>query len=799
MSAPRDGARAFASAAGAGYGVDEGGEACVRPSIPYVAIASAGVWSACAASVSIAPRFDASALTALAPVFLAVAVVCAIGIAALRRRWAHAALSLLLGLAFGACLGSLFVSSAQNGIEKAAAEGFGEIELTATADGSATEFGGSCEALARTESGERYRVRVYLDPSVPLPRYGDTVTIRGAIEPPSERSRQTFAAGGVAGTVDVGSQAFERPTAASRPIVAIRNAAIDAVLDGPGSIEGRAAVAALACGFRGALDETGDYEAFKASGLAHVIAVSGSHLSLVVGIVACALRGAGAGPRASAVASAAFIAGYLVVSGMPVSAVRSAVMAVCGLASVFAGRRPSSLNGLGVCVAALVVADPACAASVSFALSAGSTAAIVLLAPLLRSWARTALPRAPRTLADGIALTGAASVGSTPLSAAVFSQVPLVSLPANLVAAPLFSAACALGLGGALLAVACPPLAPWALAPALPFAEALLFAARMFASAPFACVPASVSVPAAVAASLAIGGALWAAWPQPSRRMLAVGAATCASCLAALAVALPWASGDEIVALDVGQGDAVLVRSAGSAVLVDTGTEDARLLSALARHGVLRLDAVVVTHPDDDHCGSLPALSRAVEVDRVIVAGDLLDCACDACAGLRETASQAASETVGLDVGDVVSVGRFALRAIWPDGFSDEGGNADSLCFAVGYDVDGDGAGEWNALLVGDAEDEQLRELVGSGRVGDVDVYKVGHHGSAAAISPETAALIQPEIAIVSVGAGNRYGHPSPDALAALEGVGCEVLRTDERGDVSLRFSAERIDVATMR
>ncbi len=795
---PAGAAAAFVQASGAGMGFD-GAAGAVRPSLPPLALVALGLWLSCAVAVTAAPGVPAQTCFAAALGSLSAAAAFGVATAAFRgSRPVRLALGFLLGAALGCAVGLLSGASAQDRAARAAEEPYGDWELTALADASATQYGGMCLVEARAESGETYRLRAYLE-EVGDVRYGDVATVRGGVEAAEGESGARLLSQGIVGTIDADAAAFRRPEAANRPLVALRNEALDAILSGPGSDEARGAIAALACGLRAPLDETGVYEAFQASGLAHVIAVSGSHLSLVAGVSACALRGLRAGARTAAVANGALIAAYLVVSGMPVSAVRSAAMAACGLAAVFAGRRGASANALSLVVVSLVAADPPCAASVSFALSAASTAGIVLLSPLFRAWARTCVPRLPAAVRDGAALTCAASVGSVPLSAAVFAQVPLVSLPANLAASPLFGAACSLGLVGALVSAAFPAAAPWALLPALPCAELLVAVARACAAVPFACVPADVGTAPAVACSIILAAALWARWPLPSRRTLLRVAASLAAASVAVACAVPLLAPDEIVALDVGQGDAILVRSAGAAVLVDTGTNDAQLLAALARHGVARLDAVVITHADDDHCGSLSALGRAVEVGRVLLARDALSCACGSCEGLRADAAAVAGSVDGLSAGDRIAVGRFGLEVVWPDAYVEEGGNADSLCLLVTYARGGTEADAWAALLVGDAEAEELAAMVEAGRVGDVDLYKVGHHGSRAALDAETAAAIDPEIAFVSVGADNRYGHPAPETLAALAEVGCEVFRTDLSGDVSCRFSPSRLEVVPMR
>ena len=357
------------------------------------------------------------------------------------------------------------------------------------------------------------------------------------------------------------------------------------------------------------------------------------------------------------------------------------------------------------------------------------------------------------------------------------------------------------GLVGAVAALAVPAAGSPLLAGAALASEALCAAARACASLPCAGVPVDLPVVPALAGAAVLAAALWALWPPPSPRTAALVAGASAAAALAVVLVAPRLAGDEIVMLDVGQGDAFVVRSEGAAVLVDTGNQERLLREGLARHAVLRLDAVVVTHGDDDHMGALASLKGVVQVDRVLVAADALACPCEACARLRGDAAALVGEGAvqGLAQGDRLHVGAFDLEAVWPARFADGGGNADSLCLLARADADGDGAADWTALLAGDAEHEQLAAMEEQGLVGRVDVLKVGHHGSKNALTPELAAALSPRIALVSAGAGNRYGHPADKTLRELADAGAQIWRTDEAGDVSCKSTAQGIAVASLR
>ena len=326
------------------------------------------------------------------------------------------------------------------------------------------------------------------------------------------------------------------------------------------------------------------------------------------------------------------------------------------------------------------------------------------------------------------------------------------------------------------------------------------------AEVPYACVPLSSNTAMAVALSFALSYLLWRIWPQPDRvaakRLLCGFAAFVLIWCAALSVNTAFRH--ELVALDVGQGDSFLVRSSGSALLVDVGANDAMLREALARNGVCRLDAVLITHGDDDHCGSLEALASVVNIERVLLSEGVRDCPCLSCSSLlaRADGLRGDPEIVFLRAGDAFSCGLFSFQVVWPRFFSDEGGNADSVClfgFFPSSSAGDDAYDAWRILLAGDLESEQLLEIGKMHDVADIDVFKVGHHGSRAALEERSADLLSPAISLIGVGDRNRYGHPSEEVVGLLEREGSAVFRTDLHGDVKLHFGDDEIRVSASK
>ena len=149
--------------------------------------------------------------------------------------------------------------------------------------------------------------------------------------------------------------------------------------------------------------------------------------------------------------------------------------------------------------------------------------------------------------------------------------------------------------------------------------------------------------------------------------------------------------------------------------------------------------------------------------------------------------------------GDRVRWGRFEATVVSPAAYCDEGGNADSLVLLVSIDSNADGDYEVRGLFTGDAEAEVLAPLADEGSIPPIDILKVPHHGSKAGLTPELLKDLSPRIGLISVGEGNRYGHPKPETLNALEACGATVARTDQEGDVVCELKADRIVLAPSR
>lgn len=560
-----------------------------------------------------------------------------------------------------------------------------------------------------------------------------------------------------------------------------------------------ALIKALVVGNRQELFEGDFYDQVKIVGLAHLVAVSGAHLVIVMGLVSFCVRALRLPRHLSVVIQLGFLFAYLVMVGLPISCIRAAVMAGVSLLSFASHKRSYALSSLGAAIIALLVLDPSASNSVSFGLSALSTLGIIMFSPLLCSWIPNVGNRLKSYVAEPFAMTLSALLLTFPLSMWSFSQFAIISPISNIVAVPLVTVVCCAGVLS-FLALPVAPVFYLLIQITYFFAEALVFVIGVLSSAPLVAMPIDASIELLTLLSVLLSIFLWLVWPRtfPAKAIVSICAVLA---LSLVPMRMVNANCTSIVMLDVGQGDSFLIKSRGSTLLIDTGNNPKKLLAGLARHGVNRLDGIVISHADDDHCGCLADLHGVVSVDSVFVAKGFNSVGTDKVEDMLKDAKRLSGATGihELAVGDVITVGSVAFKVIAPEGLTDNGENDDSICLIATTDLNDDGVGEWRALFAGDAESEVLDSLNDEGTLEDIDILKVSHHGAKSALDEELMAVLKPEIALISVGERNRYGHPAANTVSLLESCDAEVFRTDLQGDVVCSLNQTSISIRTMK
>lgn len=552
------------------------------------------------------------------------------------------------------------------------------------------------------------------------------------------------------------------------PIGAARARALAAIE--PSRSDARALIAGVVCGRTTELNEVPASEDFASAGLTHLVAVSGSHLAFITMLLEGALGRLRLRRSARASILLSIMGAYVVFTGCAASAVRSVLMVAGALLCGMGGRRSHPLSALAITVTALVLIDPGVAFDLGFQLSAASVLFILVFGRYVAYL--FAVAGAPAAVAEALSLTLCSQWATLPLTAPVFGRLSLIAPVANLVVGPVMSALLVIGL----IAVPVCSIAP-VLGPLLAVPESLasfsIFLSALFADIPFAAVPVSLSWVQLAPCHL-VALPVYLVWRDWGRWQVIAAAAAAAIAVSVHLARWTLFAPAGLIVLDVGQADAILVRDGASSLLVDAGVDDG-VVAALARNHVYRLDAVAVTHWDRDHWGGLPDLLQSVSVGRLIVPEGA------ARAMPAEVRSAFRGEVVELEAGDGLGVGRFSCEVVWPRTPVTGEENADSLCLAVSYE---DGDGSLSALLTGDTEQDELESY--APEVGDIDLLKVGHHGSKVSVSPEATDALDPEVAVASAGEGNSYGHPSDECVEILEAAGAKFLCTIDYGDVTV-------------
>lgn len=521
----------------------------------------------------------------------------------------------------------------------------------------------------------------------------------------------------------------------------------------------------------------------QATGLTHLTAVSGANVAIVLAAVVGLARWVGVRGYGLPVTGVLSVAGFVVLARPEPSVLRAAAMGIVAVVALTAGGRRRGIAALCTAVLLLVLADPWLARSYGFVLSVLATAGILVVAP---AW-RDALARwLPRPLAMAVAVPLAAQLACTPVVVVLSGGVSLAAVPANLLAAAAIAPATVLGVLAAVLAPLSGLLGRVAGTLAGLPAAWIVEVAERGARLPGAQIPWSPTPLALVILTLACV-AVVVVLPSVLRRR-GVALAVAVALLVALlrpADGLGWPPpGWVLVACDVGQGDAVVLSTGpDSAVVVDAGPDPDAVDRCLDSLGVRDIPAVVLTHFHADHIAGLPGVLRGRRVAEVIVSP--LDEPPEQAEQVREWVGAAGVPVVPAVAGTQQSTGALSWRVLWPQriisGEGSAANNASLVLLAEAYGV--------RLLLAGDVEPLAQRAIL---RLGadpgvdlGVDVLKVPHHGSAYQ-DPAFLEATDPRLAVVSVGEGNTYGHPSPATLDLLAAGGATVVRTDLDGTTAV-------------
>ena len=521
-------------------------------------------------------------------------------------------------------------------------------------------------------------------------------------------------------------------------------------------------------------------EEFRRSGLTHLLAVSGTNLTIVLAVVLLLARSLGAPRRALVVLGLVSVAGFVLLARPDPSVVRAAAMGVVGLAALGLGSR-GGLRTLSVAIVALLFIDPWLSRSLGFVLSVCATAGILLAAPPL---ARRLESWMPRWCALAVAVPIAAQLACTPAIAAISGEVSLVAVFANVLAGPLVAPATVAGLAGGLLDLVSAPVA------------------RVPGTVAGWCVSVILAI-SHLSSSLAGASLAWRApwwllivlvplvfvtmWRLARHPAVVVGMALGVGLGMWRPPQVGWPpDGWVMVTCDVGQGDATVVATGdGSAMLVDVGPEPVAVDRCLDRLRVDQLPVVAITHGHADHAGGWSGATSGREVGNVLVG--------------PTGGPRAGAELRRVVAGRTFVAGQLSVEVLWPTAAhaapaESDGSAMNDASLVLRVTMTGDHP--LRLLLTGDVEPDAQEALLRLHPDVAADVIKVPHHGSGRQ-SDRFFAAVGARVATISAGQGNDYGHPAAAALRLLRDHHVEWWRTDTDGDIAVVVRDGRLSVVT--
>lgn len=571
-------------------------------------------------------------------------------------------------------------------------------------------------------------------------------------------------------------------------------------------------------------------EDFSRSGLSHLLAISGVHVTIVAGMVLSASAWVfGRRRPVYLLATLGVLWGYVLLSGMGAAAVRAAIMASLWLWGEWLGRPRSALNALVFAGALMTALDPRLPGNIGFQLSFAAMAGIILLTPIFQNWGRR-LPGKPEDtiletmnfLLASFAMSLGAVLATLPLIAYHFHTISLMSLPATLFALPAVPAVIVSSAAVGLVGILSTPIAEilgwvcW-----LP-CRYVLGVADFFSALPFASLQMHIGLPSLAACYGTLATVLWVrpkhlvrAGELLLRLKAGLGKTPALASripFKALAVfliigtTLIWTaaltvsdSKLHVYILDVGQGDSILIRKGNQEILIDGGPDATGVCRGLGEALPFwdrSIELVVLTHPDSDHLTGLIEVMRRYRVKQVITGP--AEATSGAFIEWRRLLDERGIEPVRAEAGMEILMSGGHLTVLHPEEALIRQDSLDSNESSVVLRLE---YGNFSLLLPADIGTETERHLLREDQKLQSTVLKVAHHGSDTSTSAEFLNEVHPLVAVISVGANNLFGHPSETVLSLLRQVTGEkrLFLTSRDGTVELITDGEKLWIQTER
>jgi competence protein ComEC len=543
-------------------------------------------------------------------------------------------------------------------------------------------------------------------------------------------------------------------------------------------------------------------EQMKAAGLTHLIAVSGTNVTLLIVVVLAVLRKFRVNRNWQYLITVFALLAFVVLVRPQPSVLRATVMGLVALAATYSKSNRSPVPALSVAIIALVAMDPWLAVSYGFALSVAATAGLILWVNRIQAFLDRTIPkRVPLWIIQTLTVTIAAQFSVFPILVALGSPISLSSIPANMLAVPLAGPAMVLGLLAALVTPFSQVLGTLIAWLAGCFAQLIALVAQFSAAAEWLRIPWPSGELGIALALICVSGVIQVGivWRQLSKAQQSQ-----ALSILITAVVLLWINPSltfkqwpvpnwVMVSCDVGQGDATVIRvGPNEAVVVDVGGDSAAIDGCLNDLGIKRIPVLLLTHFHADHVGGLEGAigNRAIGQIRVSPLND---------PPITTKFVQGVLNRMNLNATVMTYPERFVVNGvsftcIWPSELiTGQGSDANNASVALAVEVNG-----ISILLAGDIEPPAQEKIARDLPAIDFDVIKVAHHGSRYQ-SSDFASWANAEVAFISAGKDNDYGHPAPETISLYELTGSQVFRTDLQGDLAITAQDSQIWVATRR